>query len=264
MIPKIIHYCWFGNNEKSELAKLCIESWHRYCPEYIFIEWNESNFNIAMNDYIKEAYEAKKWAFVTDYVRLYVLYNFGGVYLDTDVELIKSIDPLLIHNAYAGYETENTISTGQVGAVAGNRWIKQCIDCYEGRHFLLKNGKYDETTNVELISNCTSSVYDIKLNGKKRDLGEVILYPKNFFSPKNPLSGKMTDLTGNTYSIHHFAGSWLSEEEQEKKRRLERYRKYVGWWFGLQMAEFSMSYEEQGIEGVFRLLIEKIEKKYRF
>ena len=110
MIPKIIHYCWFGRNPKPKLAEKCIKSWKKYCPEYEIIEWNEDNYDLSSAPlYVRQAYEAKRWAFVTDYIRLQVIYENGGIYLDTDVELRKSLDPLLVHQAYFGFEDEKNI-----------------------------------------------------------------------------------------------------------------------------------------------------------
>jgi len=145
-IPKVIHYCWFGGNEKSKLIKKCIDSWKKYCPDYEIKEWNESNFDIEINNYVKEAYEAKKWAFVSDYARLWIVYNYGGIYLDTDVELIKSLDNLLNYKAYFGSEDGKLINTGLgFGAIKDNEFVKKIKDDYEYIHFIKDDGTYDIT-----------------------------------------------------------------------------------------------------------------------
>ena len=126
MIPKIIHYCWFGGNPLPPLALKCIESWKKYCPDYEIKIWDESNFDININKYATEAYEAKKWAFVSDVARLWVLYNYGGIYMDTDLEVIKPLDEFLYHKAFSGFEDEVNIPTGIIASEKNNNWIKVC------------------------------------------------------------------------------------------------------------------------------------------
>lgn len=145
MIPKRIHYCWFGGNPKSELIKNCIASWQEKCPDYEIIEWNESNYDVTANSYVKEAYEAKKWAFVSDYARLDIIYNRGGVYLDTDVELYTSLDDLLKYDAFYCFESSRNINSGLgFGAVKDHASTKSCLGYYNGKHFII-NGKPDLT-----------------------------------------------------------------------------------------------------------------------
>ena len=153
MIEKKIHYIWFGSNPLPPLAKKCIESWKKFCPDYEIVEWNETNFDVNQNIYTKEAYENKKWAFVSDYVRLYALYHHGGIYMDTDVEVLKNLDDYLNHDAFSGFESSNAIPTGIIGAKKGNYHIKQLLNEYNDRHFILPNGEMDLTTNVTTITN---------------------------------------------------------------------------------------------------------------
>ena len=129
MIPKIIHYCWFGYNKKPELIEKCIESWHKFLPDWEFREWNESNYNVNKNEYIKEAYKQKKWAFVSDYARFDILNQYGGVYLDTDVELLKPIsDEILQHEAFTGFQSNNRVNPGLIyGSIAGQQGLKKNI-----------------------------------------------------------------------------------------------------------------------------------------
>ncbi|MDE6946188.1 MAG: hypothetical protein K2P14_03275 [Anaeroplasmataceae bacterium] len=261
MIPKIIHYCWFGRKQKSELVKMCINSWRTFCPEYKILEWNEDNFDLTFNCFIQEAYAAEKWAFVTDFVRLHVLYEYGGIYMDTDTELIKNLDLFLQDNAFIGYETAKTISTSLIGAMKGNVWIRHCMSYYEERHFFLSDGHINDITNVEIITAEITVFYNINLDGKLRHLEDITLYPKRFFCPKNALSGRI-DIMPDTYAIHHFDGSWLSSEEKEKKKRLEKYRKYFGWWLGLQIAEFGIEYEKKGVQGLTELFKTKFTDKF--
>ena len=127
MIPKIIHYCWFGHNKKSKLIKRCIKSWEKYCPDYKIIEWNEDNFDINICPYVKEAYDEGKWAFVSDYVRFYVLKKYGGIYVDTDVEMLKSIDKLRQNGAFAGFASDTIIATGLILCTEENNWLCQKV-----------------------------------------------------------------------------------------------------------------------------------------
>ena len=136
MIPKIIHYCWFGGKPLPELACLCIESWKKFLPEYRIIRWDEESFDINSNTYVKEAYENKKYAFVTDYVRLYALYTHGGIYMDTDVEVRRPLDQFLQHQAFSGFESYHDIPTGIMASEKGFQGIKDQLDYYNNRHFV--------------------------------------------------------------------------------------------------------------------------------
>ena len=223
MIPRIIHYCWFGRNPLTNLALKCIASWEKMCPGYEFKLWNEDSFNIAENCYIEEAYKAKKWAFVSDYVRLKVLYDYGGVYMDTDVEVIKPLDQFLKHKAFSGFENENWIPTGTMGAEKSNKWIEVLLDYYRDRHFILPDGSFDLTTNVVSITENTKRIYPLQLNGKYQDLGDVVFYPSDVFCAKSTIDGRVT-VTKNTITIHHFAGSWAST----KSRRIRKLNALIG------------------------------------
>ncbi len=231
-IPKIIHYCWFGRGEKPELAKKCIESWKKYCGDYEFKEWNEENFDINSNEYVKQAYESRKFAFVTDYVRLYAIYNEGGVYMDTDVEVLKPIDEFLKHKAFSSFENNNMIPTGLMAGEKGNEWIKDLLDEYKDIKFIDEDGNMDLTTNVTRITNLTHEKYELELKSCYQELknGIVTIYPHEYFCPKDWSTGEI-HLTDNTYTIHHFSGSWHTAEEKEEaeiyRNKLNKYiRKY--------------------------------------
>ncbi len=221
MIPKVIHYVWVGGNPLTPLAEKCIESWKKYCPDYEIKRWDESNFDITQNDYCKEAYESKKWAFVSDYIRLKVLYEYGGVYMDTDVEVIKSLDKYLKHSAFSGYEGHEFVPTGIIGAEKGNRWIEENLKQYDNRHFILGKNKLDLTTNVHAITNKTKEMYpNIKLNNKFLDLGDVVFYPSDYFCPID-YETKVCNITRNTCTIHHFCGSWIEKPKGFAKFKLK-------------------------------------------
>jgi hypothetical protein len=229
MIAKTIHYCWFGRGEKSELTIKCINSWKKYCPDFVIKEWNEDNFDINSNEYVMEAYKAKKWAFVTDYVRLYVLYNYGGIYMDTDVEVIKPLDNFLNNHAFSGFESSKEIPTGIMAAEKGNKWIKDLLDEYKNLHFLKKDGSYNTVTNVIRITNLSVKKYDLVPESSLQHLkGNVAtMYPFDYFCTKSALTGEI-NITKNTHTIHHFSGSWLSEDEKKRREFKEQYIKKFG------------------------------------
>jgi len=208
MIPKIIHYCWFGRGQKPEQAVKCIESWKKYLPEYELKEWNEDNFDITQNQYVREAYENRKFAFVTDYVRLYALYHDGGVYMDTDVEVIGSFDKFLHHHAFSGFETDGNVPTGMMAAEKKSVWAKELLDQYNERKFVQKDGSFDMTTNTVVITNYMIEKGLVK-NNIYQDFPELCtMYPAEYFCPKDHRTGKII-CTKNTVCIHHFAGSWV-------------------------------------------------------
>lgn len=226
-IPKIIHYCWFGKNAKPETVYKYIDSWKKYCPDFKIIEWNEDNFDINCNTYVRQAYEQKKYAFVTDFVRLYVLYNYGGIYMDTDVEVLKPLDIFLKNNSFSGFENNNQIPTGIMGAKKGNIWIKDLLDEYQNLSFIKEDGTLDLTTNVVRITNLTKSKYGLVQKSFYQNLQNVVtLYPYDYFCPKDWATGKI-NCTANTYTIHHFAGSWHGQKEKKQsekyKKKLEKY-----------------------------------------
>lgn len=219
MIPKVIHYCWFGRGQMPDLAIKCIESWKKYLPDYELKLWNEDTFDLNMNRYAKEAYESRKFAFVTDYVRLYALYNEGGIYMDTDVEVLKSLDDLLVLPAFSGYES-NKVSlfpTGLMASQKGGIWVKEQLDYYDNVHFLKEDGTYDMTPNTRIISDIMINNGFI-LDGKyKVYKNNMHAFPKDYFCPKT--STGVLKLTKNTYCIHHFAGSWIDMTRGQKIKK---------------------------------------------
>lgn len=264
MIPKKIHYCWFGGQPLTDDAKSMIATWRRYCPDYEIIEWNESNFNVNENDYVREAYEAKKWAFVTDYVRLKALYEQGGFYMDTDVEIVKSLDPLRVYDAVSGYESQTSISTGTMGACRDNEWIGMLLQDYSTRHFILSDGTYDMTTNVVVITRLTVEYYNLKLDGMRKTFGEnMILLPFDYLCAKSYLTGEVMR-TNNTYTIHHFKGSWLTDEKKRQVRlRREYYEKLSCLpcdWLNIKIAMMLSVEQVYGWREVVRRIGKKISK----
>lgn len=214
-IPKLIHYCWFGGKPKPDIVVKCMESWKQKLPGYEFIEWNESKFDVHSNPYVKEAYHAGKFAFVSDYVRVYALYHFGGIYLDTDVEVYQSFDDLLHHDSFWGFEQENFIATSTIGAAKGNKLIKRFLDSYQRKSFLRKDGSFDSLTNVAVVTELLQSM-GLQPNGHYQELeGIGVFYPQTYFSPYDYINCRMFR-TEHTYAVHHFHKSWLSPKDRLK------------------------------------------------
>lgn len=229
MIPKTIHYCWFGGKEMPAQLKKYIKSWKKYCPDYEIKLWNEENFDINSNQYVKEAYENKKYAFVTDYVRLFALYNYGGIYMDTDVELVKPLDELLAHKAFSGFEGIGYVTTGILASEKENPLFKVLLNYYADKHFINKDGTFDMTTNVQTITGILSKM-GLNKNNKYQELENITLYPSDYFCPID-WKTKEKNITSNTYAIHWFAGSWVPKKTFIQKTK-ERIKKYLVSLFG--------------------------------
>lgn len=227
MIPKTIHYCWFGGKEKPSIVKKCIESWKIHLSEYEIIEWNESNFDLDSNLYVREAYDSKKFAFVSDYVRVYALYHFGGIYLDTDVEVFKSFNSFLDHDSFWGFEQENFIATSTIGSVNGNKLIKQFLDFYNEKSFIKEDGTFDELTNVAIVTRMLEEL-GLKANGEYQELkGIGAFYPQTYFSPYDYINCRSFK-SENTYALHHFDKSWLPPEARIKSKVKKTLSKIIG------------------------------------
>ena len=225
MIPKKIHYCWFGGNPLPELAQKCIASWKKYCPDYEIVEWSETNFDINYCDYVREAYDAKKWAFVSDVARLYALVNYGGIYMDTDVEALRSLDDLLKYEAVSGFEAQDRIPTGLMACLKGQPLFAELLHDYYDAHFIKEDGTYDTTTNVTRITN-TCLKYGLKLDNTLQTVNGFTLLPCDYLCPKDAETRALT-ITENTYVIHHFDGSWLSEVDRLTAEMSRKYNKII-------------------------------------
>lgn len=207
MIPRTIHYCWFGKGEMPELALKCIKSWHKYLPDYEYKLWNEKNFDVNVVPYTKEAYEARKFAFVTDYVRLWALYHEGGVYMDTDVEILKPLDDLLHLSAFTGYEGSKMQPpvTGLMASEPHGEWVREQLDAYQDAHFIKEDGSFDMTTNTVRISRIMLGNGFVQ-DGKYAVYKDMHVFPTEYFCPRQT-TGEFF-LTENTYCDHHFMGTW--------------------------------------------------------
>jgi putative flippase GtrA len=223
MIPKIIHWCWFGHGQVPPMAQKCIRSWKEKLPDYEIKEWNEDNFDVNSVRYVSEAYQKRKFAFVTDYVRLYALYNEGGIYMDSDVEVLRRLDQFHGLPAFTGYESNGACITGIMGSEKRGRWVKDLMDEYQFRQFIRPDGTLDMTTNVKYTVRLMQKK-GCRLDGTKEVLpGYVTIFPQDYFCPKSFKTKRIT-LTENTYTIHHFAASWWDA----RARCIHWTRRYLG------------------------------------
>lgn len=211
-IPKKIHYCWFGGSEMDKLSVRCLNSWQRFCPDYELVCWDERNSPLDANAYVQQAYAAGKWAFVSDYVRVWALCRQGGIYLDTDVELLASLDSFLDNEAFMGFEAIDKVATCVLGCRAENVFFERLLAEYADRQFLLSDGTFDETTNVELVTKLLIE-FALQLNNQKQQVAGVCIYPQDCFSPKDLQTGKI-NCTARTVAIHHFSASWMSKRQR--------------------------------------------------
>lgn len=226
MIPKVIHYCWFGGAPKPKSVLQCINSWKKQCPDFEIREWTEKDFDVTQNEYTRQAYEARAWGFVPDYIRLWIIYNNGGIYLDTDVQILKSFEPLLQHKAYAGFEDSKHVNFGQgFGAEKGNPFIYAHMRMYEDLRFVNEDGSFNKTPSPLYTTQCLVK-HGLQQGVKEiQELEDITIYPAEYFCPRDLHTG-ITTVTEHTYSIHQFDASWYSGEDQEKKKeRWEQVRR---------------------------------------
>lgn len=227
-IPKILHYCWFGGKPKPPLAEKCIRSWRKFCPDFEIREWNESNFDLEqVPAYVRQAYEAGRWAFVTDYVRLRALTEVGGIYLDTDVEIVRPLEPFLKHEAFAGFEHLERVQTGVLACRKGFPLFQEFLAYYETAVFRRPDGSMDTTTNVEILTGICRKK-GLVFNDTFQVVDGLAVYPREVFCPVDYDTMKLKK-TRKTVTIHWFSGSWqtqedlrILEEERRWKRREQR------------------------------------------
>lgn len=255
MIPKVIHYCWFGKSEIPENLQQCIESWKKVMPDYEIIRWDESNYDINKCDYIREAYNEKKWAFVSDYARLDICYTYGGIYLDTDVEVIKSFDSLLELDGFCGMEIEkeknhNEVNVGlALGMKKGLEIGKILRDEYHSLHFKRKDGTLD-LTPCPVIQTRTLKKFGLQTNNQKQVIKNFTIFPTDYFCPMNQYTGEIK-ITDKTYSIHHYSDSWDTAADQKRRKLRMKYSSFGK--LGSEIISTFISYKEfYGFMGMWK------------
>lgn len=211
MIPKIIHYCWLSNDEYPAKIKKCIDSWKKILPDYQIVLWNLSNFDILSTNWTKQAYENKKYAFASDYIRFYALYTYGGIYLDSDVEVLKSFDDLLTLDFFCGYEFEGLPEAAIVGSAKGQEWMGKCLEWYKENNFVNAEGRFNIKVAPVVLQHFLENYLCTQLIDKGNILyyqnKKYIIYPYDYFSPKNSFNGEILT-TVDSYTIHHFNAEW--------------------------------------------------------
>lgn len=253
MIPKVIHYCWLSNDPIPEKMQKCMESWKKFLPEYEFVKWDLDRFDISQSVWCQEALLNKKYAFACDYIRLYAVYNFGGIYMDMDIEVIKSFDPLLDKPYMFAYEDENHmgIEAGIFGATPKNDFVKKCLDYYDGKHF----NEVKDILFKYTLPKVMKSVYE---KGKF----EYQIYDQFTFTAKSYHTGELM-VKENTYSIHHFEGSWQSEADRLLHEEEKIYKKRFGVTLGRNIVAYKKAWKDRKFTGVIGITSQKLRKKIK-
>lgn len=264
-IPQIIHYCWIGSAEKPASVLYCIDSWKKFCPDYEIREWNETNYDFGKNPYMKQAYEAKKWGFVPDYARLDIIYQYGGIYLDTDVELIRSLDDLLNSDSFFGFEDTGEgdffVACGLgFGAKPHNELIKKLRDYYDTITFINKDGSLNllpaPRHNATVFKN-----YGVKMNNIFQNHEGNIFYPSEYFCPKVFKTGK-TVITKRTHSIHHFSASWMDEKVRKEIEHNQKICNRFGDRLGHLILVIESVWKKYGLLGSMKKVLIAIYEKW--
>lgn len=219
MIPKIIHFCWLSGDPYPNSIQKCLDSWQKHLPDYEFMLWDTKRFNLEDNIWVKQAFETKKYAFAADYIRLYAVYHHGGIYMDTDIEVIKPFNDLLNRPYFVGAEGHGIIEAGVFGAQKHSPWVKQCLDYYTGKAFIKPDGTLDTWTLPRIMMQQISQIKTFKevmpteVSAQKQleEPNTMYMFPKDFFCAKNHGTG-VIEQTPNTYTIHHFAMSWMPKK----------------------------------------------------
>ncbi len=231
MIPKTIHYCWFGGKPKPTSVLRCIDSWRKYCPDYEVKEWNEGNFDVYVLPYTRDAYQAGKYAFVSDVARFQVLYQEGGVYFDTDVEVIRPIDDLVERGAFMGWEKPDALGNMHVAPGLGLAapkhfpFYKEVLDGFASLPYYLENGQWNPYTMIPLVTDLLKQK-GLRVDGTFQNVNVINIYPADYLCPMDSLTGKI-ELTDNTHTIHHYSMSWLPKLSQWRVKVMRHIRKFA-------------------------------------
>ena len=273
MIPKLLHYCWFGGNPLNDLALKCIKSWETFLPDYQIIRWDENNFDVMSCTYTREAYQAKKWAFVSDYARFWILYHHGGLYFDTDVEVLRPLDDVIARGAFMGCEKHAVQSPPQVtpglglgvapglglGVAPGLFLYKEIMADYEKSHFLNPDGTMNLQNNVVTRTTAILVRHGLKNTNEIQDVAGVYIYPKEYFSPKDVETHKL-EITPNTYTIHHYDASWAEWYDKAADSRGIKLRKIFGNKLGNGLNVCIYTWQKEGFSGFVKKILKKLKK----
>ena len=256
MIPKIIHYCWLSDDPVPQKFQDYIDGWHRLLPDYEFIKWDFNRFPKNQSIWVAEAFNNKKYAFAADYIRLFAVYNYGGIYMDMDIEVLKPFDELLNvperpYMFAAERPNKLWIEAGCFGAEKGNEFVRLCLDRYKDRHFIKPDGSLDQMPLPQVMEEVRQR-YNIQID----------LYPWTYFTAKSYDTG-IENPKEETYAIHHFAGSWKTKAEVEDIELTRKYSKVFGVKIGHNLAEYQGAAKREGIKGIVRITRKKIERKLR-
>lgn len=258
MIPKIIHFCWLSGEPYPNLIDKCIKSWKEKLSDYEIMCWDSEHFDINSCKYTKEAFAEKKYAFASDYIRLYALYNFGGIYLDSDIEVLKSFDELLSLKAFTCFQKMSmTLSPWIIGCEKGNVIIKEFLDYYKDRSFYDANGKINLTPNPYPFT-AICKKHGLVLKDEKQNLDQITIFPHDYFCPYNP-SNDLLEITDNTYTIHYFNAEWMDENQKRRRKKKQEITKKYGRYLGLGMYAW-MVLKEEGVRAFFNEFIHFIKK----
>lgn len=221
-IPKIIHYCWLSGDPYPNDIQECIDSWHEHLPDYDFMLWDMNNFDVSSVPYVKQAVDARKWAFASDYIRLWAIYNYGGIYLDSDIKVLKSFDGLLSEKAFTAFESGGRIAAWIFGGEKGAPIFKELLDYYKDRNFLREDGSLEQIPNTIPTTKILVN-HGLKACNKVQRLDDITVFTEDYFSPFNPWT-KKTVITDNSYAMHLFKGAWFwDKSDEEFMGRVEAY-----------------------------------------
>ena len=227
-VPKIIHYCWLSGSAYPPLVQECIDSWKKFCPDYELMLWDMKKFDIHSVKWVEQAVQQRKWAFAADYIRLYALYNYGGIYLDSDYELLKPLDPYLEHDGFVSSESKHSICMAMIAVKPKAAWIKEMLDEYENVDFIDSTGKMDIVPNSKKAQAYLERKYNYSWSSEKQVLGgEIVVYPEEVFSPLNCFTGVL-NVTENTVGIHHYDNMWKSKKDKLKKKLMQIGTRVIG------------------------------------
>lgn len=273
-IPKIIHYCWFGHGKMPDTAYKCIDSWKKFFPDYEIKLWNEDNFDVNINRYTTEAYNARKYAFVSDYARFWILYNYGGLYFDTDVEIIKNFEDIIERGPFMGCEKSADISPSALkldvnpglglgvapglglGVNSGLELYKDILDYYDQLSFLTPDGKPNTLDTVVTITSRILCNHGLKLTSEIQQCAGIWIYPNDYFAPKD-IDTKQLTITSNTRSIHHYDASWAEWYDKAAGERGPRLKRILGNCLGNRINIIIYLFQKYGIKGIIKKLVHK-------